>query len=464
MSILYTLIWFLGQSLNWMRSWIISLKTLIQYHYHFLEHNLSLYSSANNHLVAELAGLVVISCYFENKIYSKNLNKWIKKLFSEIENQINDDGVNMELSSHYHAEVVDHFFNALVFIDRRKIAIPSTIKNKLKKSFDFVNHIEYNGNRTLFGDSDDGYLIYPYYSRDFSLYQSLLQSSNIFFGTRHNVEKDTVDLRNYLIFGDDYFDFEVPPVKKELSDRVFEDSGYAFFYDNSNKTKLAFDFGEIGDHISAAHGHSDILHFVLEANGIPILIDSGTYQYHSKYLDWRNYFRGISAHNTISINNKHHGLPNSRMSWIHTPKVTLESIFTSENNIEVKASHNAFEKDGVIHRRTLKFDKRLKQVVIIDEIIQSKSDSNLLSFYLNFNPNLELIKNPEGLIVSYKDKKIATINNEHFKTGNIVKGDKEKLLAWYSSSFDNKTRGQLFTFNKEINQSTIFTTTIDLNE
>ena len=40
------------------------------------------------------------------------------------------------------------------------------------KMFDFIEHVEYFGLETIYGDNDEGYLIYPYCDKDFSIYKS----------------------------------------------------------------------------------------------------------------------------------------------------------------------------------------------------------------------------------------------------------------------------------------------------
>lgn len=437
------------------------IKDIIKKSYHFLKNHLSLYSSANNHLVAELAGLTAISHYFENPEYTKSRKKWTKKIFDQVLRQINGDGVNMELSTHYHAEVTDHFFNALKFIKSSGGVIPKNVENRLKLAFEFINHVEYQGNKTIFGDNDEGYLLYPYYQENFSIYKSLLMSSDIEYKTNYS-KKVEFDLRNYLIFGDkkkSNLNYKL----KEKEDKIFEKSGYAFFYNNTNNTKLSFDFGKIGDEISAAHGHSDILHFMLETKGIPIVIDPGTYQYHKRHQSWRSYFRGISAHNTISINHSDHAKAISRMSWVNQPQVSLLNYNINKNSSEIKAQHNAFDRFGVIHTRSMVFNKLEKFIIINDNIScdSKKTKPNELSFYLNFNPDLEVEHNNNTLNISNKSVSIL-VENELFKEGRLIRGQEKSKLGWFSKGYNELEPGIAFMFNKKITKPLLITTKIFL--
>jgi hypothetical protein len=441
----------------------VLIKTLILKNYHFLKNHLSLYSSANNHLVAELAGLVVISHYFETNELVESRSKLRNKLYNEIRAQINEDGVNMELCTHYHAEVADHFLNAIVFIKNCNIEVPDSIETHFSKMSQFIAHVTYNGNKTIYGDNDEGFLIYPYHDQTFNIYESLEQSFHYGFNSEMigQTTKPSFDYRNYLIFGDA---FKSNDQKEFIKDMVFEDSGYAFFYDHQTKTKISFDFGELGDQLSAAHGHSDMLHFTLESEGIPVLIDAGTYQYHTKYNDWRSYFRSIAAHNTISINGLDHAKQNSRMSWIDCPKITLEEACIKDNFSKIKASHEAFKACNIIHTRTLFFDKISKRIEIEDQLINSKKNGKPYSFefFLNFNSKLDITHVEDSLFVEYETVKLC-IKNTLFSKGKLLNANNESFSGWHSLKFDQKHPSKYFVLSNELFKDLKMKTVIELD-
>ena len=91
-----------------------------------------------------------------------------------------------------------------------------------------------------------------------------------------------------------------------LNSRLFKEGGYVVFRKPSNNCReeiLMMDCGELGYPLMAPHGHADLLSITLSADGIDLLIDPGTYLYHTGNK-WRDYFRGTSSHNTITINNE----------------------------------------------------------------------------------------------------------------------------------------------------------------
>jgi hypothetical protein len=432
----------------------ILIKNLILRNYQFLKNHLSLYSSANNHLVAELTGLVIISSYFDSKNLKEQRSRWVKLLYQEILNQTNIDGVNMELSTHYHAEVTDHFFNALLFIKNYGDTIPENVLDRFKQMFVFLDHVEYQNNKTIFGDNDEGFLIYPYCQKNFSIYQSLLQSARIEYNMNFSSKiENNYDLRNYLLFGDAIFKTQFSKNKSYHPNIIFKQSGYAFLYDHDNAVKVAFDFGPIGDNLMAAHGHSDVLHFIIEKNGHSLISDSGTYQYHQNYSEWREYFRGISAHNTISINNENHAKPLTRMSWINRPTTKLLDYNIAGDEVWIEAETDAFKKHGIIHNRKLILKKSKKELIINDQLFQSEKHKEKVNyqFYINFS-DLVLTKLKENqILVNIKQNEVLTIKNTKFNKGKLIKGNVNPIMGWYSDKYNTKTPSETFVLNDSFN-------------
>ena len=70
--------------------------------------------------------------------------------------------------------------------------------------------------------------------------------------------------------------------------------------DEADETKLIMDAGPLGFLSIAAHGHADCLSLLLSVSGKELLVDPGTYCYHTE-REWRDYFRGTAAHNTVRV-------------------------------------------------------------------------------------------------------------------------------------------------------------------
>jgi hypothetical protein len=405
--------------------------------------------------MAELMGLVCISSYVS--VPQKESNKWIKMFYEQIEQQVNLDGVHMELCTRYHAEVTDQILIGTTFLKHSKQQIPKSIDDKLKKLFEFTEHTRYYQIDTVFGDNDEGYVINPYFVNEFSLYNSQLLSSNFLFDTNYNAQ-DKFDFRNYLIFGSSFKNTTSLKLEKDV---LFKESGYCFIYDHDDKMKLSFDVGNIGDTISAAHGHSDIFHFNLQLENIPFIIDPGTYQYHSNKTFWRNYFRGITAHNTISINNKQHAVNNGRMSWINCPQTSITEFDLNINKPFCRATTNAFKLQNVTHTREFRVDKE-RDIIVIKDILNSETnDVKNISFFLHLHPNLNIIEDAQNTIILEHNKKRIQIKNALFTNKRLIKGDENTPLGWYSDVFNKKTETITLVLELEMQQQLEIETVIN---
>src|SRR5581483_11435539 len=86
-----------------------------------------------------------------------------------------------------------------------------------------------------------------------------------------------------------------------------------------HEARLLFDSGGMGLG-SGGHGHADALSFTWDIDDVPFLVDPGTFVYNRARL-WRNYFRGTSAHNTVTVDGLDQSLPGGTFSWIERARV-----------------------------------------------------------------------------------------------------------------------------------------------
>jgi len=424
-----------------------NLSKLIWQSFNFLRHHLSLYSSANNHLTAELMGLIAICSIFNFKNSKVFLNKYLNMQLQELQRQIHDDGFTKEQATRYHAEVLDHFIISFHFAKLAGKEIPNWASQKLFRMAEILSYfINSSGYTQEVGDSDEGYVLYPYNDLQFNFYQSILNSVS-FLLKRLFFSKLRLDFRNYLIFGENYRNFvkkiEKKPLKISITQRkikIFKNSGYLFIIDKP--FKIIFDVGPIGLEPLAAHGHADALSFILEFKDQPVIVDSGTFQYHSRYKNWRDYFRGTKAHNTISVCSKDQGVSGGRMMWLKKPDVKLIFFHKTTDEVKCTAEHDGFvrQKIPVLHRRTMKYDLH-KKVIEIEDFLIPTGDVNAVfaEFYLHFSPSLKIELNNDKLLIFFNNlKDVILIENYLFKHGILVCGDDKKPFAWYSPSFDVK--------------------------
>lgn len=409
---------------------------LAYYHFYFLINHLSLYSSANNHLLFELMGIFIIASNYdfnESEYWKRKSFNWLLK---ELLKQTHNDGFTKEQSSHYHAEVMNIY--ALVFAEAQKngIQIPETATDRFNKMGEALFYLLSNEEELMsIGDSDEGQILFPYFNKNFSLKNSLLK--DVYILTNKSFFKNKIaagyfDLRNYIIWEKE-FNNHSEEIYYKPKQQFFKDSGYLFL--SFSPVKILFDVGDIGLGKLAAHGHADALQVLLSINNEPFLVDSGTYQYHSKFDKWRFYFRSTLAHNTISVNKASQAKDGGRMIWNTKPEVHVENYENKNGVVTCTAFHDGFIKQGigVKHTRTITYYKNEQKLIIEDNLSGKKKFT--VYFSLHFAPHLHVEYKNDTVILNGRTAGIQ-LKNPLFNSARLLKGNKENLGGWYSPSFD----------------------------
>ena len=140
------------------------------------------------------------------------------------------------------------------------------------------------------------------------------------------------------------------------------------------------DVGNIAPDYLPGHAHADTLSFVLYVNQKPFIIDTGTSTYENNEI--RQSERSTSAHNTVQIGD----FEQSEIWSSFRVGRRAKAKILAENENEITASHNGYERYGIVHKRTFMTDNQC--VIIKDEIIgESKYPKKA---YLHFHPEVKI--------------------------------------------------------------------------
>ena len=154
-----------------------------------------------------------------------------------------------------------------------------------------------------------------------------------------------IQSKNKLLFGESGRNvFELlPSVSIEEKSEFYKQEGHFFFRkkDSNEEIYLHFDAAPLGFLSIAAHGHADALSIILHVDGNPILVDPGTYVYHTD-KEWRNYFISTLAHNTICIDHLNQALQGGPTLWLQHYRTQVANLIQTEKIESVTASHNGY--------------------------------------------------------------------------------------------------------------------------
>lgn len=346
----------------------------------------SLYSSANNHLVAEAAALVVLGTVAPQLSESAGWKSiGMRRLDVECRRQVLPDGVGAEQSPTYLAYTLEWLL--LTRVVAQDEAMPS-IDAALRRGAMFITSVaDVRGNVPFFGDCDDGVVLRP-------VLKDANYLASIVTGVAGVLQSDEIahpafipDLRARLLAGQ-----PVPKNNTGLQSAVFEDGGYTVLRsgDGSHETYILFDHGPLGFAHTAAHGHADALAVWLHIDGMPVFVDFGTYRYNAD-SGWREWARHTAAHNTIEIDGESQSETTGPFNWGRRAQSLLLDVEIDTAVQRCRASHDGY-KDllGVMHERSITLDQS-GSIGIADAISGEGSHVVKSSFHLCPDATAELL-------------------------------------------------------------------------
>ena len=431
------------------------LAQVIELHYQFIVSHLSLYSSKGNHHVGEMAGVIAICSVYSFKNSEIILQKYVQEMESEIIRLIYPDGFNKEQSTNYQTSYINLAVTALILAKMKGKKVSADCWGRICHAYEYIDLLRIKRNEFFhIGDTDNAELLYPYADRSYNIYESQLNDAVVLFG-KERKDKSYFDLRNYLLFGDkglEAFNAIKQDNTRNAAYVLLKESGN--FIARDENINLLFDFGKIGLLPSMSHGHADMLNVLLYIKGIPVLVDCGCYQYNIHFKKFRDYFHGTSAHNTISINKKNQATLGSGMFWMDCPEVKLRECAINDGNVYISAFHDGYKNSsGITHRRDIEYHKQDNKIVIIDFL--TGGSNALFSFFFHFYPGLDVRRSGDELMVEG-----VKLSNKLFCSGELVVGDENLPMGWYSPRYDARVPTTTFVVNGKLKGDTKLETII----
>ncbi|HXV96776.1 MAG TPA: heparinase II/III-family protein, partial [Anaerolineae bacterium] len=175
----------------------------------------------------------------------------------------------------------------------------------------------------------------------------------------------------------------------DLNSRAFPNGGYFVMHQGQGAAAayLVFDCGPFGYKPVPSHGHADALSFELHAHGQTWIVDPGIYSTHLGD-DWRNFFRGSRAHNTVVVDRQDQSVLMDIWRVYRPAQASLHHWFASDHFDFVDGSHDGYERlqEPVSHRRQIFFAKP-EYWVIVDSL--TGQGQHCFETYFHLMPGLE---------------------------------------------------------------------------
>ena len=216
---------------------------------------------------------------------------------------------------------------------------------------------------------------------------------------------------------------------------VFQDAGVYGLVSRrgtADEVLCVFDAGPLGFLPPASHGHADALSFTLTVAGKPIIVDTGTYAYHSDPM-WRDYFRGTAAHNTIVVDGADQSAHAGIFLWTRHASTRVLAWDAADDGGVVVAQHDGYARSTAVatHRRQVELHGN--DLRVVDDVAgQGMHD---IEWRLHFDPECSVQLDAERCRVGWEGGSL-TIDLDPALHWRLARG--ASYAGWFSRGFNLK--------------------------
>jgi hypothetical protein len=247
-------------------------------------------SSANNHLLGELAGLILATVRWPDlERCGAPLSELQARWEREVLAQFASDGGNREQALHYQLFSFELCWQTHLALEAAGREVAADVSQRLERAARFYSEVQYRRDPWDYGDSDNAFVT-PFFLRE----ETAAAEWQEWMGDRNPAEGIHFWLGATPVRGRKPGRGD-PVATREASDWwIYEESGTAIR--ESGFWFLRFDLSPQGYLATAAHGHLDALNLSLWFHGTAFVIDPGTGAYYADTA-LRSWLASRTAHN-----------------------------------------------------------------------------------------------------------------------------------------------------------------------
>jgi Heparinase II/III-like protein/Heparinase II/III N-terminus len=443
---------------RWLRS--------VYEHARAITRKLSRFSSANNHLIGEAAGVWIASVTWS---YWPQLRAWglqCKQILGEeVFAQNAADGGNREQAFAYQQFVLDFLLLAGLAARAAGEDFPLAYWQRLERMIELIaSMMDVAGHVPMIGDADDGYVVSLAPQPGFDNYRSLVASGAVLFERADFAGKaGQLDDKTRWLFGEKAVKRFAHPAGRFEPRRRFPNAGYYLLGDRletREEIRLLVDAGALGYLSIAAHGHADALSVVLSVGGQEVLVDPGTYAYHTEPL-WRRYFRSTRAHNTVLVDGQDQSCQSGNFMWSRHATARCLAFETGAARQRFVGEHDGYQSlsDPVTHRREIVYDVQARAFTITDALSCTASVHEAIRFW-HFAETLEPVARGDEIHVVAGDYRVRLVPSEPPHGVEQHRGGSAEEGGWVSRGFGSKVPSVSFGWRSLVRGTTMLITHI----
>jgi hypothetical protein len=386
------------------------------------------FHAGNNWLTMEISALATVATNFpEFKLSNEWLDYSVATMTESMKGQVYPDGVQTELTSHYHNVALANFVLFKDICDRANKPLPDFFNQTIETMYSYIAHaIRPDGFRILNNDGDRGS------DRELVLEaaKKFKKSDWAYIASNGSTGVKPSDGPSYVY-----------PWAGQLISR----SGY-----DAQAQWSFFDIGPWG----SGHQHNDKLHLSVSAYGRDLLVDAGRFAYTGETAEkFRPYAKGSEGHNLLLIDG--HGQkpgPTLAQSPISDTQFKLHKDFDYASN----SMNDFIDLDGKAEHTRALFYVRGEFWVVVDQI---KSDRpRQIDALWHWHPSCNVVKDNTTVKTQNQSGNLAIIpiSSQKFDITFIKGQEKPTIQGWYSPEYNLYEPNTMSKYSAAINGNDTF--------
>ena len=398
-------------------------------------------SSANNHVLAEMAGQFAASCAFpafpESAAWREQAAATLGR---ELPRQTFASGLNRELATEYHGFVLELGLAAALEGEAAGHPLRAEVWTALRRMIDALAAVvDVRLRPPRQGDADDGHgllLDAPGYDR----WASLLHTGAVMFGAQPWWPPlPRSDMRTALWTSMARMPLPAVP-RPGRRPSLLADAGMALLRDEAGRADELWcraDHGPHGYLSIAAHAHADALAIEVRVGGIDLLADPGTYCYAADPA-WRAYFRSTVGHNTLEVAGADQSAAAGPHLWTRHARAELEHVAGLDSGpvAEWRAAHHGYRRlrPPAVHRRSVRLHRQARRLVIEDRLDTRGAHDCRLTLHLG--PEVACSLRGSQAALSWDGgRRAAALALPDGLAWRCLRGQTDPPAGWYSPAF-----------------------------
>jgi len=397
----------------------------------------SRFSSANNHLVGEMAGLATVAMLFPELAPA---GRWeecaLRALIVEASRQILPDGAGSEQAVGYQVFTAELLLLVAALLRSRGDTLPAGIRAAMDRSADYLAAVVgHQDPDPRYGDDDEGFAVRlgPEPRRTVRDHLGIVAALT---GNERARRAGTTTLSALWVDASTRWpEADRVPEKGARPASLFAPDGGLVVL-RSGARRLTMDVGPLGYLSIAAHGHADALAVTLSLDGHEVIGDPGAASYYG-HPEWRQVHRGTRVHPTVMVDRENQSVSGGPFMWTEHAGVHVRAVELERGIVD--AEHDGYRRlvSPVTHRRWLFAPPEERAtVLIVDEISGSGVHEMRASWPLH--PSLGIERIGHGYVASRSGEAVAeiVIAATHEITVEQVRGDEDAHLGWWSDRLE----------------------------